>query len=141
MKKILAEMVVIVDGKYHDHMTPGKSRDLLDAIRKQDQETADGTIITSKYEQYVDDPLVYDIEREGILFMVFATATATPDELASRAASWTARGAAKGAKPARRLGSSERSSTRSTKTSEPRAEIPAAAKNTETKVPVASSSA
>jgi NADH:ubiquinone oxidoreductase subunit E len=34
--------VVIVDGKYHDHMTPGKSRDLLDAIRKQDQETADG---------------------------------------------------------------------------------------------------
>lgn len=30
--------VVIIDGKYHDHMTPAKLRDLLDAVREQDQE-------------------------------------------------------------------------------------------------------
>lgn len=30
--------VVIIDGEYHDHMTPAKLRDLLDAVREQDQE-------------------------------------------------------------------------------------------------------
>jgi NADH:ubiquinone oxidoreductase subunit E len=34
--------VVIIDGKYYDHMTPGKLRDLLATVRKQDEEvTAD----------------------------------------------------------------------------------------------------
>ena len=32
--------VVIVDGVYHDHMTPAKLRDLLETIRQQDQEVA-----------------------------------------------------------------------------------------------------
>lgn len=30
--------VVIIDGKYYDHATPGKLRDLLKTIRQQDQE-------------------------------------------------------------------------------------------------------
>ncbi len=30
--------VVIIDGKYYDHMTPGKLRRLIQAIRKQDEE-------------------------------------------------------------------------------------------------------
>ena len=30
--------VVIIDGKYYDHMTPAKLRDLLGAVRRQDQE-------------------------------------------------------------------------------------------------------
>ena len=34
--------VVIIDGKYHAHMTSGKLRDLLKAIRQQDQEIAAG---------------------------------------------------------------------------------------------------
>jgi NADH:ubiquinone oxidoreductase subunit E len=32
--------VVIIDGKYYDHVTPAKLRDLLNAIRKQDEEVA-----------------------------------------------------------------------------------------------------
>jgi len=32
--------VVIIDGKYYDHMTPVKLRDLLETIRQQDQEVA-----------------------------------------------------------------------------------------------------
>jgi NADH-quinone oxidoreductase subunit E len=30
--------VVIIDGRYYDHMTPGKLRNLLDAVRQQEQE-------------------------------------------------------------------------------------------------------
>jgi NADH-quinone oxidoreductase subunit E len=30
--------VVIIDGKYHDHMTPAKLRGLLETVRQQDQE-------------------------------------------------------------------------------------------------------
>ena len=30
--------VVIIDGTYHDHMTPGKLRDLLETVRQQDGE-------------------------------------------------------------------------------------------------------
>lgn len=30
--------VVIIDGKYYDHMTPAKLRDLLNTVRQQDQE-------------------------------------------------------------------------------------------------------
>ncbi len=30
--------VVIIDGKYYDHMTAAKLRDLLAAVRQQDQE-------------------------------------------------------------------------------------------------------
>jgi NADH:ubiquinone oxidoreductase subunit E len=32
--------VVIIDGKYYDHMTPAKLRDLLESVRQQDQEVA-----------------------------------------------------------------------------------------------------
>lgn len=30
--------VVVLDGAYHDHMTPGKLRDLIRSIRQQEQE-------------------------------------------------------------------------------------------------------
>jgi len=32
--------VAIIDGKYYEHMTPAKLRDLLEAVRDQDQEVA-----------------------------------------------------------------------------------------------------
>jgi len=32
--------VVIIDGKYYDHMTPGKLRNLVDTVRQQEQEVS-----------------------------------------------------------------------------------------------------
>lgn len=32
--------LAIMDGKYHDHLTPGKLRDLVEAVKQQEQEVA-----------------------------------------------------------------------------------------------------
>lgn len=49
-----------------------------------DQATIEGEYVTTTYAKFIDDPLTYDIEKNGIFFMVFGTAVTKGDDLRQR---------------------------------------------------------
>jgi predicted phosphodiesterase len=51
-----------------------------------DTQTPEGQYVTTNYGKYVDDPLIYDFEKNGVLFVAFGTAVAKGEDLCQRRA-------------------------------------------------------
>lgn len=51
-----------------------------------DEVTPEGQVITASYGKYVDDPLVYDFEKKGVLVLAAGTKVTSPDDLRARLA-------------------------------------------------------
>ena len=49
-----------------------------------DKATPEGEYITTNYKKYIDDPVFYDFEKGGILFVGFGTAVTRPEDLRQR---------------------------------------------------------